>query len=161
MKIENEINHAQIVEYASRFLKEAYNMELEIPIVINGRLKSSFGRFIWRKSDKKPLRLEFSKNYIMHHEPIKILGTIKHECIHYALFVKGLPFRDGDDYFEKELIKHGSHSTGTSEYKGKVVVYGCPDCETTYNRRRKYPKNKRYLSHCCKSVIVYLGEKII
>lgn len=161
MKVNHTLIEQAVTEYARKFLKSAYDMDLEIPIVINGRLKSVFARFIWRKSDKKPLRLEFSKNYIMYHEPIKILETIKHECIHYALFVKGLPFRDGDSYFEKELVKHGSHSTGTSKYKGKVVVYACPNCDTTYNRKKRYAKNKIYYSHCCKEEILCLGEKII
>jgi SprT-like protein len=45
------IKHKLFLE-AYDFLKEAYGIELNIPIIINGRLKSTYGRFIYRETRK-------------------------------------------------------------------------------------------------------------
>lgn len=146
---------------ANKFLQKAYGLNLEVPLVINSRLKSTFGRFIYNATHRTPMRIEISKNYIENQAWSTVLETLVHECIHYALFVQNLPHRDGNPVFEAELKKWGSHSTGTVKYKGKVVVYGCPACEAKFHKKRRYPKNRQYISRCCKMPIQFLGEKIV
>lgn len=152
------------LEYTARkFLMEAYGMELSIPVVINPRLKSTFGRFIHRIHGRKSVRIEMGKNYIAHYDWKNIYETLIHECIHHALYEKGLPHRDGEKTFEDELVKHGSHSTGTNRYRGKVVVYKCTheNCGTEFIRKRKLAKNRTYTCGRCDSRIQFVGEKIV
>lgn len=146
--------------YAAKFLQEAYGIELDIPVVINGRLKSVNGRYI-RYNNGTPKSIEISKNYIEYQDWELVISTLKHECIHHALFVKGLPFRDGEELFEAELVRHGSHSTKTIKYRGKIQVYKCGNesCGILFNRRRKF--GSQMLCGACKTKIKYIGEKVI
>lgn len=151
----------QMEKTANEFLEKAYGFKLDIPIVINGRLKSVFGRFVYNAQRKEPLRIEMSKNYVTHQKATTVEETLIHELIHYALFVQNLPFNDGHPYFEAELKKWGSHSSGTVKYKGKTVVYGCPSCNAKFRKKKRYPKNRRYVSSCCNKAIVFLGEEVV
>lgn len=147
---------------AEKFLKEAYGLDLNIPIEINNRLKSTFGRFRYNGTHRIPLKIEIGKNYIEHQEWKIIKETLIHECIHYALFVLGKPHKDGHPVFEAEIQKHGSHSTGVIRYKGKVVQYGCPSCNAVFNRKKRYPRNGAgYQCSQCKEQIVFLGEACV
>ncbi|MFJ8247342.1 SprT-like domain-containing protein [Peribacillus asahii] len=151
----------KLEQEARKFLKEAYNLELEVPVLINGRLKSTYGRFVHNRVQKRPVKIEISKNYIEHQEFETVRETLLHECIHYALYMKGLPYKDGHPVFEAELKKWGSHSTGTVKYHGKVVQYACPSCGYTYNKKKRYPRNRAYHSGCCNKPIKFIGEKIV
>lgn len=147
---------------AESFLQEAYGMKLKIPVVVNGRLKSTHGRFLHRRNRKESVRIEIGKNYIENHPWEVVERTLIHECIHYALYELGQPYRDGDLYFEKELRKHGSHSTNTIPYKGKVEQYRCPTCGIVINRKKKYPNMaKGYTHRGCGVQIEYMGQKIM
>lgn len=145
------------------FLKEAYNFELAIPIQVNGRIKSTYGRFMHKATIKQSLRIEMSKNYIEHQEWNTIRETLIHECIHYALYERDLPYKDGEFYFENELRKHGSHSTGMVKYKGKVIEYACTGegCGEVFHVKKRYPKNKTYITRCCNAPIKFTGEKMV
>jgi SprT-like protein len=152
----------RLIMEARNFLKNAYNLELNIPVRVNGRLRSTYGRFICHPTGRIPIAIEMSKNYIKHQDWKTVYETLIHECIHYALFVMNKPYNDGHPVFEREIQKHGSHSTGTIEYRGKVQQYGCPSCDKVFNRSRKLAHNGKY-HHCskCNVRIIYLGEKII
>ena len=150
----------QFTQIAKKFLKENYDMELGIPITINGRLKSVYGRFRHMGNRKQSVRIEMSRNYIEHQEWNTVVETLKHELIHYALYELDKPYRDGTAYFEAEIQKHGSHSSGTVKYKGKVQEYECQVCGRKFRRQRRYPNNARGYSHCG-TQIRYNGEKII
>lgn len=154
----------RVEKHARDFLMEAYGFELNIPIILNGRLKSKNGCF-WHKSTRKEsLRIEISKTYIEHQAWETVCSTIRHECIHYFLYESDRPYKDGHPVFEGELKKWNCHSTGTISYKGRVVEYECSaeDCNTVYRKKKKYPRNGLgYTSGCCKAPIKYVGEKII
>lgn len=154
------------IENATRdFLMTAYGLELDIPVKINSRMKSSLGRFRHALyPEPRATMIEISKNYIAHYDWDTIYKTIKHEAIHYACYTLGKPYKDGQDYFENELKKWDSKSTGSTSYKGRVVQYACSaeKCETVYTKKRKYKNNgASYISGCCKAPIKYVGEKII
>lgn len=149
------INGKNLEKIARDFLKKEYGLSLDIPVKVNGRIKNVNGRYMVNK------KIEISKTYIQFQDWKIIKETLIHECIHYALHTLGKPFGDGDEYFENELIKHGSHSTNTIKYKGKVFVYTCENCGTTWEKKRKLSKNKTWCCSGCHNSIKYLGEKII
>lgn len=124
-----QMSQHEIEVYAKQFLKEAYNMALNIPIVINGRLSSTLACYVTIGSGKneKPIRIEISKKYLMYGNLEDIKQTIKHELIHHIMHLQGKPFNDGHPEFEAELIKQGSHSTETVDFKmyRNVRVYEC------------------------------------
>lgn len=152
----------KLENYARGFLMQAYGMELRIPVQVNGRLKSKNGVFWHTSTRKESLRIEISKNYIEHQEWETVLSTVRHECIHYALYELDRNYKDGQADFENELVKHKSHSTKTIAYKGKVESYGCPCCSRVWNKKRKYPRNGvGYKCPKCKEQIKYLGQKVV
>lgn len=163
MEVSNFIEfQRKLNDDAREFLMRAYGLDLDIPVKINGRLKSSHGRFTHSGSRKESIKIEISKTYIEHYDWETIYKTLVHECIHYALYELDKPYRDGTPLFESEIIKHNSHSTKTNPYRGKVVEYGCPCCNKTYRKKKRYPRNGvGYVSGCCKKQIVFLGEKIV
>lgn len=128
------MNQSEIESYCKRFLKDNYNLDLAIPVVINSRLTSTLGVFIHSKIPMTPLRLEFSKKYLEYADLSDIIKLIKHECIHYALYMQNKPYKDGDAYFESELIKHGSNTTETVTFmiERNVRVYACKCHEHIY-----------------------------
>lgn len=140
----------KLEQVARKFLKEEYDIDLDIPIVLNGRLKRIYGRYVYHNSVRKGIKIEMGKNYILNQSWENIRQTLIHECIHYALHILGKPFRDGQECFENELKKHGSHSTGTVSYRGKEYIYGCPSCGKTVRRVKRYPKNKMLVCHYCR-----------
>lgn len=153
---------SKLTKEAKKFLQDAYGLSLECPVLVNGRLKRSNGRFVYQPSTKRPMKIEIAKDYIQYHDWGLVIETLKHECIHYALFMLGKPFKDGHPLFESEIEKHGSHSTGVVKFKGKVVVYACPSCKYEWKRKRKYPRNgEGYICKNCDMQIQYMGERII
>ena len=152
----------KLTKDAQKFLQEAYGLTLECPVEVNGRLKSKNGRFVYSRRIKRPVKIEISKNYIQYQDWKIVIETLKHECIHYALYMLDKPFHDGHPLFEAEIQKHDSHSTGVIRYKGKVVTYECPSCKHEWRRKKKYPNNGAgYQCAKCKVQIVYTGEKIV
>lgn len=147
---------------ARKFLQEAYGLELKIPVELNGRLKNKFGRFRYYARTLQPISIELSKNYVEYQDEETVMQTLKHECIHYALFTLRRPHTDGHPIFEGELAKHGSHSTGTVEYRGKGVRYECVRCGIHFDRKRRLKGNGfGYTCSVCKSRIKFVGEIII
>jgi SprT-like protein len=155
----------QLTKIAEEFLKKEYDMELTVPIRFNGRLKTALGRAKFTRrgsfSDYKPERIELSKNLIANYTDEEIVDVLKHELVHYACFMLGKPYDDGEKYFENELKRLGVVGTGVLKYKGKMHVYACNQCkQTVAQRARKTSKYNRYRTGCCKGAIVYAGTKI-
>lgn len=153
-----EISELELL--ARNFLKETYQMELTIPIIRNNRLRTSLGRFVV-SHDQKPLRIELSGKVLTYGTRATIRGVLFHECIHYAFFVQGKNFTDGDPEFEAELLKHRAPRTETLKV-GKHYIFSCSNCgqkgETIVKRVVKERKN--YRSTCCRAKIVLEGVKI-
>src|SRR5690625_4860603 len=102
---------------ATKFLKETFGMKLLIPIVISGRMKRTFGLFRYYRHTKQPVDIRISKNLLENYNEEDILGTLKHECVHYALFMMGKPHRDGDFWFEHVLRLYNVPRTRTKRYR--------------------------------------------
>lgn len=119
-----------ITNIAKDFLMEAYDMELEIPISINGRLSRTMGRYMYTHRNES-VGMDFAKYFVEHADDELFVKVIKHECIHYALHRRGDPFADGHPFFETELKKHESLTTGSVKlpHPQKVHYWHC-GCKT-------------------------------
>lgn len=145
---------------ANDFLKETFDMELEIPILISERMKSTYGYFKAVRNQKTPIEIRISANLLRYYTEEEILGTLKHECVHYALYMLGKPHRDGDPYFEQTLQAFGIPATGTKAYRGKAHKYECSKCKASFTRKVKRNMSK-YISVCCETKIDYVGEVLV
>ena len=103
----------ELTKIAQVFLKIHYGLGLDIPIKRNNRLRSTHGRFIINNYNHTPLRIEIAGKTLDYGTDEVIISILKHECIHYALFVQGRAYRDGHPEFEAELRKHNAPSTNT------------------------------------------------
>lgn len=123
------MERSEVEKYCKAFLKEQYNIDLYIPVKFNSRLTRTLGVFYYNAEKKTPSRLEFSKKFMENGKKEDIIKVIKHECIHFALFMLGKPFKDGDPYFESEIIKHDSIETDavifSIERNVRVYLCGC------------------------------------
>ena len=151
----------ELTAYAEQFLKETYGMELGIPIEINGRLRRAQGRYISSYDDNEPKRIELAKFLINYGTDSVIKDTLKHELVHYAFHVQGLPFDDGDKVFEDELRRLGIRSSGT-DLVGKRYLIRCNKCgrigETDVKRVKNNPEF--FASKCCDASLTYVGDAI-
>lgn len=99
----------QLAVYAQGFLNTNFNLDLEIPIEINGRLTKTGGYFQHARGKKMPLKISISERFMvlalvdkeegMH----AILDIVKHELVHYALYMLDKNYKDGQDDFENTL----------------------------------------------------------
>jgi len=150
----------KFIQIANEFLLKQYNVELSIPIIRNNRLRSTMGRYIYEKLNK-PLRIELAGFLLDYGEESVVVDVLKHECIHYALHVKGMPSRDGHPYFESELKKHKVSSTN-EKLVGKVFVYRCSSClvENVTKKKRVFQLPHLYRTSCCHASLQFVAEKI-
>jgi SprT-like protein len=133
------IRHYEVIEEANIFLKEAYNMELGIPIEFNSRIKKVLGRFMFNtiKGVRTPLKIQLSEELVRFYSREKIIDVLKHELTHYALYVQGKDHEDGDALFESQLDKYGISSSRKINMMGPYYKYHCKECGTVYKRKRK------------------------
>jgi SprT-like protein len=149
----------ELVAFAKSFLQENYGLMLDIPVVRNNRLRSTHGRFVIMNNQANKIDLA---GYLLDYGAIEaILGVLKHECIHYALFKKGINHHDGDPAFEMELVKHQAPKTRTLNI-GKYYLLKCGQCENIVSTKKKSVVNQpdQYLSACCRSKLIVVGVKI-
>lgn len=151
-----KMSQQEIEKYCREFLKDNYNLELSIPVKINPRLSSTLGRFVHYDGWGSPLHLEFSKKFLTSGKDKDIIDVLRHECIHYALYVLKKPFIDGEKYFEDELIKHGVPSTDVINFLTEryVRVYSCKCKEHVFLQTIA----ARYCLKC-DSDLVYVGRR--
>lgn len=107
--------------FANNFLMENFNMQLNIPIKVNGRLTSTMGRYLSKRSylgNVIPYSIELSKRYLLAALIVddleEIYDTLKHELVHYALSVQGKNFSDGDYDFEHKLYELNISASGST-----------------------------------------------
>lgn len=147
-----------LVKHAEQFLKNNYNLSLTIPIIINNRLRSTMGVFYHNKT--KSLRIELSGKIIKYGHELAILDILNHELVHYALFEKGLPYKDGDSYFEEELSSLGVGST-ESNFIGELHICKCETCNRNFTTDVKSHYIKSYYkTTCCNAKVVYVKTVI-
>ncbi|MEI3605890.1 SprT-like domain-containing protein [Pseudogracilibacillus sp. SE30717A] len=155
------MSEEELKKIASEFLSKNYNIELNVPVLRNNRLRTTLGRFVISSDKKTPLRIEIAGNTLDYGTDKAIIGVLKHECIHYALHLKGESSTDGHPYFESELKKHDAPSTRSTRI-GKNYVFTCNACgkenETRIKQLNRTPY--RYRTTCCNAKLTIIGERI-
>lgn len=157
----------EMEKFAREFLKEEFGVDLKIPIKINNRLTSTFGRFRGRTNMvtgvREPIVIEISKNIIEYHGFDFAYGTLKHELVHYALYIQNRPYNDGTYTFEQELKRVGAPSSGTRKGTRKKEVYQCKGCKHQFLRNRKLNNHNIYKGsnyNCsCGGELTYIGQE--
>lgn len=154
------IDEIELAHIAEDFLRDTYGMELEIPILRNNRLRSVMGRYL-SDYDDTPLAIEIAGYMFDYAAPDVVIDTLKHECVHYALHVKGEPNADGHLHFEAELARLGVGATETCNV-GTYVIYTCDDCgeEAKSRGKRLLTDYKGRVTSCCGSRFTIVGERI-
>jgi len=159
-----KIYERQLKKYADKFLMENYGMTLTVPLKLNGRLSKTLGWFSYTTKGGKPLSVELNKQFVLNNESQLILDVLKHELVHYALFMQGKPHSDGDSYFENELKRKGIVSQDTINKKYKIAsvknIYKCLKCDTNHTRARRITALSRY-SCTCGGKLEYLGKRVV
>lgn len=145
---------SELEKFANEFLKTHFNLSLKIPIKYNSRLTSTHGRFIRRYN--KPYCIELSARIAQEETDNFTLDTLKHELVHYALFLLGKPYKDSDKYFQTKCIEVGAPLTRTRKANIKRHVYKCSeDCSVKHEFDRRLQKRYVYSCKKCKTNLTY------
>ena len=143
----------------------ADGITLDVPVAINSRLTRSMGRVISKAEVCEtygdgymhiPTKIEFARNLIDNASDDDILQVIKHEYVHYFLYILEPTVRHGHDaMFKRKCAAIGcTHSKATgyvegfrdADAKSKYEVW-CDDCNeiiATYARKCKTLNNIHY-----------------
>lgn len=163
-------NIYQLKQYANKFLKETYGMTLGIPLQLNGRLQKTCGWFRarrYRDGRKEPICIELNKFFVENNEPQVVLDVLRHELVHYVLFMQNKPNSDGHPVFENELKRLGIVSQRTIDKytiqsKPKnMSVYKCESCGHEYKRQRALPNGGRNHRCTCKGKLLDMGKRLV
>lgn len=160
----------QLKMYAKKFLNDTYGMNLTIPVQLNGRLKRTCGRFKYRQwidGRKEPVCIELNKYFVENNKPVVVLDVLRHELVHYALFMQNKPNKDGHPVFENELKRLGIVSQNDiNKYNIaskhiKIQIYQCADCDNVFERQRALANGGRYHRCSCGGRLIDKGKKVV
>lgn len=145
----------QLISLAQNLSQQFWQKKCEVPLVWNGRLSRTMGRFCYfiQKKKRIPLRIELSKKSVPLLDQQTFNAVLLHELCHYHLFIEGKPFADHHPLFEAELRRVGAISTNTIKVPQKGYDLYCGKCQTFLGKRKRF-NNKNYLSACCKERII-------
>ena len=139
------------------FEKE-FNMKLEIPVLLTGRLKKSLGRFYYSSAFHKPSKLVFNKSFFTNpaYDLVTLESVLLHECVHAELCIKGMPFDDCDPGFIKECKRVGATLTRELELiKDVKYVVQCEKCGAELEvNKTVFNHIDEYRTKCCKADLV-------
>lgn len=144
--------------FGIKWLKKHYNVELTHDIIINGRLSRAMGRVITGYYGIKSIELsdKIIIDYRLSGDSTNMIGVLKHELIHYALYKLNLPYMDKNKYFKDECIKHNAPLSVKSMMK-LAYNYECENGHKIY-RNRKIDSNKFICE--CGSKITFKGKSV-
>lgn len=154
----------ELSQYANKFLKDNYNMSLSVPLQLNGRLKSAKGRFVWYKRDRRPKVVELNKVFVENNNISIVLDVLRHELVHYALFMQGKPHEDGHPVFEGELKRLGiirQSTIGHEQITTKAQIYNCSDCDKEFKMNRRLRNNGRNHRCKCGGRLIDMGKRLV
>ena len=123
-KSEKQKFEQQMRMYSRNFLKENFDMKLEIPIKIDGRLTRTGGSY--HHTTKKALMIKISERFMYgalldETEGVgAILDILEHELVHYALHMQGKDYNDGSKEFEETLARLNVGSSGATAKKKRL-----------------------------------------
>lgn len=152
------LNEIELKRCAEKFLRSNFNLELEIPIRISKRMKSKLGVFIvkYRGDEVTGSEIVISESFITNNEKSAVLDVLYHECVHYALYKTGQPYRDSDSTFIRTLGRLGISRTRSYKYRGESFLYECRKCRYSFSKNMK-GYEKRYRCRSCRGRFIYRG----
>jgi SprT-like protein len=154
----------QLQMYAKKFLKDNYNLDLVVPLQLNGRLNTCKGRFVSYRGTKIPKVIELNKIFVEHNDPAVVLDVLRHELVHYALFMLNKPNSDGHPVFENELKRLGvisQFAIDKYDIVTKCQVYGCSNCKKEYTMARRLSGNGKNHRCKCGGSLIDKGKKLV
>jgi SprT-like protein len=162
-------NIYQLQDFAKKFLKDTYDLELIVPLKLNGRMKTTCGWFRWNKRTRRPVVVELNRFFVENNNSDVVIDVLKHELIHYALFMKGIPHSDGQYEFEQELKRLGVVSQKTidkydiTSKPRNLHYYRCQEssCNKEYRLKRALKNQGRNHRCNCGGSLIDLGKKVV
>jgi SprT-like protein len=150
---------------AKFYAKTLWGRELNIPIRINKRLKSTLGQYCHTHIDISALIL---------HEDELVDDTLLHELCHWHCHTSGQNYDDHTKDFEDELESVGASSTHSTQHIGGkwlfLYRYGCYECKSCGSKRETKDYRDGKSAHggwhikkllCCSMPMQFLGIKQI
>lgn len=120
--MQQALNLQEVTFIAKDFLHNEFGIKRLPVIKMNSRLgRATLGRFMFSLDGSKKVEIEIATNIDSWSFQNKCsllqgnISTVLHECVHYALFRKELPYDDGQVRFELELKKRGIKSNYTRD----------------------------------------------
>ncbi len=147
-----------LTKIARHFLKKEFGLELTVPVEVSGRMKSVLGLFYYNRQGQ-PLSIKIAKGIVAEEgREVDAIETLKHECVHYALCVKGLPFSDDDQEFIDTCNRLGVPLTGTCKGFADQHLWDCKHgLKTLAKNNMRYHEKGSYYKKCgCK--LTYRGK---
>lgn len=150
-----------IEDFSIKFMKDNFDIDFNIPIIIDGRMERKLGTFFYKYDPfneiRRPVKIKLNKSFVLNALIMDsfyiVEDVLKHELCHYGLFVKGLPHQDGEETFEKMLLKTNAPSSGgtpenkrlgnhISKYIKQMTHYKNENNESFYfSNKAQYIKN--------------------
>lgn len=155
-----------------------FGRELNCPVSLNGRLRTTLGRVTQEKRDGvwRSVKIEFSRNFIEKASDAEIIETIRHEMAHWLATAETGEEHNHDAYWKTCAIRCGASPEATYDRaaaakleaqgaikmaKPKYSIY-CSKCHklvATRTRACKVTENtSAYHSSCCKAKLICVKE---
>lgn len=181
-KLEEEKQLDYLKRIMNDFTTKHYGVPLTIPVELSGRLTVTWGYFrqvrvkrdgvLGGKRVRKGQMLEdkmkivLSKRILEAKNKDVMVKIALHEALHYALYMLGRNYKDGDADFEREIRKHNLVSTSVSNeslgIKSKYYVWACSGCKRIMIAGGKTRKDyTRYVSKCCDKRLKDMGYQYL
>ena len=158
MERKNNVTLEAVKLACEMIFEKEFNMKLEIPVLLTGRLKKSLGRFYYSSAFHKPSKLVFNKSFffILAYDLATLESVLLHECVHAELCIKGMPFDDCDPGFIKECKRVGATLTRELELiKDVKYVVQCEKCGAELEvNKTVFNHIDDYRTKCCKADLV-------
>lgn len=169
MGIDFKLEEQILNQKAKFYVKEIWGVDFNIPIKLNGRLKTTLGNTIitWVLGDKsKVTEINITKSlYTSLHDEHIVDDVLIHELCHWYCIENNLPSSDGDEYFENLLDELGCTSTREIRRSGNMYLIVCNSCSKVVALKSSYNSVKKcidkYRSKCCKDSLGYGGTEFI
>lgn len=160
MKEGNQMKLEQVMVELERLCAE-YEVELNVPVSLNGRLRTTLGRvkLMQYPTFCKSTAIEFNKKYIENGADEDVIRTIRHEWAHWYI-TETTGVNHGHDKVFKALAKEiGASENAQSDvqdyevesYKYTLICDACGGIAGQYktNRARAVKNPGLFQSSCC------------
>lgn len=150
-----ELTNQQLGMLAQQLSQTYWQAPCTIPVVWNGRLSTTMGRFFYLTQKKKrtAVRIELSRKAARHLDRETFIKVLLHELCHYHLFKQGKPFSDHHPVFEAEIKRVGAISTNAIKLPQKGYKLYCAKCQAFLGIRKRF-NPAHYASACCHAPII-------